>query len=35
LLDAVPAMDAQRRSLADPLMMWMTGLCLLGQQFGL
>jgi asparagine synthase (glutamine-hydrolysing) len=35
LLDAVPAMDAQRRSLADPLMIWMTGLCLLGQQFGL
>ena len=35
LLDAVPSMDAQRRSLADPLMMWMTGLCLLGEQFGL
>jgi len=35
LLDAVPSMNAERRSLADPLMMWMTGLCLLGEQFGL
>jgi asparagine synthase (glutamine-hydrolysing) len=35
LLDAVPSMDAQRRSLADPLMMWMTSLCLLGEQFSL
>jgi asparagine synthase (glutamine-hydrolysing) len=35
LLDAIPTMDAQGRTRADALLMWMTSLCLLAERMGL
>ena len=35
LLDAIPAMDAQGRTRADALLMWMASLCLLSERMGL
>ena len=35
LLDAIPTMDAQGRTRADALLMWMTSLCLLSERMGL
>jgi asparagine synthase (glutamine-hydrolysing) len=35
LLDAVPAMDAAARNRADPLLMWMSSICLLHEKLGM
>jgi len=34
LLDSIPAMDAAARTSVDPLLMWMTSLCLLHERLG-
>ena len=35
MLDALPAMEPQWRTYADPLLVWVASLCILGERFGL